>query len=93
MIYGFIFASLIALGQRFRLYDDTSKGGLWSRAVTVPVALLSLAGLGGYFAFAWNCSGKVECNEIHPYVAFIPVSGKKLYDTNQSCHGNVFVAN
>lgn len=73
MIAGFVFAFLVALGQRFRLYDDSSKGGLWPRGVSAPVALAALAGLGGYFAFAWNCSNKVECNEVHPYVGFIPV--------------------
>ena len=40
----------------------------------VIVALLSLGGIIAYSIFANMCYYKLNCEEIHPYVVFIPVS-------------------
>ena len=78
MIYGFIFAFLVALGQRYKLYDDNHHGSLWPKALSWPITLLSVMGLGGYFIFAWNCKKKQDCNDTHSYISFIPVSKSSL---------------
>ena len=40
----------------------------------VIVALLSIGGIIAYSIFANMCYYKLNCEEIHPYVVFIPVS-------------------
>ena len=81
MVYGFSLAFLCAVGQRFKLYDDGGhSGALWHRSVSVFVTVASLLGVASFSAFAWYCKSKLECNEIHPYIAFIPVRERRLED-------------
>ena len=73
MLYGLTFAFLIALSLRFRLFDDSHTGALWGKLLSILVTIASLAGILGYFLFALYCGQKQDCNQIHPYIAFIPV--------------------
>ena len=79
MVYGFIFALLTAIANRFKLIDDTSKTYLWSQTITIIVSFLSFSGLMGYTVFAFYCGIKEHCNEVHTYVVFFPVSVVKQY--------------
>ena len=73
MLFGFTFALVTAVGQKFKLFDDSPSVSLWPRPVSVLVVLGCLGGALGYLVFALYCRGKQECNEIHPYLTVVPV--------------------
>ncbi len=73
MLFGFCFAFVTAVGQRFKLFDDSPSCALWPRPVSALVLLGGAGGMLGYLVFALYCGGKVECNEIHPYLTVVPV--------------------
>jgi hypothetical protein len=76
--YGMIFGLLYLNAQKFGLIDDSSRQHLLSRPrIRFLVVAAALLGLGGYTAFTVTChGGKPECNEVHSYLAFLPV---KMY--------------
>ena len=75
MLYGVAFGLAVAVAQRHKLLDDTpSSSLLWPRPLSALAAAASVLGLAGYAVFALYCGTKPECNEIHPYIAFVPVS-------------------
>jgi hypothetical protein len=39
----------------------------------VPASLAGLIGLAAYLTFAFFCRNKAEGNEVHPYIAFLPI--------------------
>ena len=39
----------------------------------VPASLAGLLGLAAYVIFAFFCRNKAEGNEVHPYIAFLPI--------------------
>jgi len=73
IIYGCLFSLAIIIGSKLKLFDDSSLGSLWPRAIAVPVSAAAVIGLCGYTLFACLCKNKSEGNEIHPYVAFVPI--------------------
>jgi hypothetical protein len=73
--YGMIFGFLYLNAQKFGLIDDSTRQHLLSRTkIRFLVVLAALIGLGGYTAFTITCHNKPECNEVHSYLAFLPVS-------------------
>jgi N-acetylneuraminate 9-O-acetyltransferase len=71
--FGLVFGFLYVSAQKYGLLDDSVSTNLWQRGKTAFVAFVSLAGIGGYTAFTFTCQKKPECNEVHPYIAFVPV--------------------
>jgi hypothetical protein len=39
----------------------------------VPASVAGLVGLAAYSIFAFFCRNKAEGNEVHPYLAFLPI--------------------
>ncbi|EFX82868.1 hypothetical protein DAPPUDRAFT_48914 [Daphnia pulex] len=72
--YGMIFGFLYLNAQKFGLIDDSTRQHLLSRTkIRFLVVLAALIGLGGYTAFTITCHSKPECNEVHSYLAFLPI--------------------
>ncbi|XP_054721420.1 N-acetylneuraminate 9-O-acetyltransferase-like [Uloborus diversus] len=71
--YGMLFAFGLHLLKQYHILDDKNRGNLFSRGISLTAAFLSLLGLGGYAMFAFLCRNKRECNEVHPYVSFVPI--------------------
>ena len=72
--YGMIFGLLYLNAQKFGLIDDSSRQHLLSRPrIRFLVVAAALLGLGGYTAFTVTCHSKPKCNEVHSYLAFLPV--------------------
>ncbi|XP_034250160.1 N-acetylneuraminate 9-O-acetyltransferase isoform X2 [Thrips palmi] len=71
--YGMIYAVGLFLAQRHQLLDDRNHSNLLSPRLSFFAALMSLCGIGGYLGFSILCRNRQECNEVHPYIVFIPI--------------------
>lgn len=71
--YGMMFSAIFIAAQKFNIVDDSNHGNLFSRRISLSSTLLSIAGLGFYTTFTFFCKNKLECEEIHSYVVFIPI--------------------
>ncbi|CRL07468.1 CLUMA_CG020436, isoform A [Clunio marinus] len=71
--YGMMFAAIFIAAQKFNIVDDSNHGNLFSRRISLTSTLLSIAGLGFYTTFTFLCKNKLDCEEIHSYVVFIPI--------------------
>lgn len=71
--YGMIFSAIFIAAQKFNIVDDSNHGNLFSRRISLSSTLLSIAGLGFYTTFTFFCKNKLDCEEIHSYVVFIPI--------------------
>ncbi|KAK4010994.1 N-acetylneuraminate 9-O-acetyltransferase [Daphnia magna] len=72
--YGMIFGLLYLNAQKFGLIDDSARHHLLSRTrIRFLVVVAALLGLGGYTAFTITCHSKPKCNEVHSYLAFLPI--------------------
>lgn len=73
--FGMIFAILIHVGQKFNVFEDNNHGNLFSRRVSLLGILVGLMSIGFYLVFSIFCQNKQNCEEIHSYIAFIPICG------------------
>ena len=76
-VFGMCFGLICVLGHKFHLYEDAKGGPLWPRPISLLAGLAAFVGLAAYTLFAFLCTSKQDCNEIHPYIAFVPVSKTK----------------
>ncbi|XP_013788587.1 N-acetylneuraminate 9-O-acetyltransferase-like isoform X2 [Limulus polyphemus] len=70
---GMLFAFAYYLLRQYRIIDDNNHSNLFSRGLSLTATLVSIIGLGIYATFAFLCRNKPECNEIHPYISFVPI--------------------
>lgn len=71
MVFGFVYVN----AQKHGLIDDSTRQNLLSRPRTLlPVVVAALLGFFGYTAFTLTCLNKPECNAVHSYTAFVPVT-------------------
>ncbi|XP_063827945.1 N-acetylneuraminate 9-O-acetyltransferase [Ostrinia nubilalis] len=73
MIFGIIFAMAYLLAQRYNLLDDNNHSNLFTPGISLSATLLAFIGLGSYVTFTFFCTNTFDCNEIHSYVAFLPI--------------------
>lgn len=71
--FGMLFAFAYHLLKQYRFLDDHNHGNLFSRGITLTATLASFVGIGIYATFAFLCRNKPECNEVHPYISFVPI--------------------
>lgn len=74
MPYGAVFAMILLVAQNFSLVDDNNHSNLFTSRVALCSVFLAIVGLGCSTTFALLCQSKAECNEVHSYTVFIPVS-------------------
>jgi len=77
--YGMVFAVAYLLAQRYYFLDDNNHSNLFSPGIALSATLASIIGMGSYTTFSFLCRNKLECNEIHSYTVFVPVSGSSRY--------------
>lgn len=65
----------VLLCRRHNLFDDNNHGNLFNRRLSIIATLAAVAGVGFYTTFTFVCASKLECDEIHSYIAFIPIVG------------------
>ncbi|XP_076362337.1 N-acetylneuraminate (7)9-O-acetyltransferase isoform X2 [Tachypleus tridentatus] len=70
---GMLLAFAYHLLRQYRIIDDNNHSNLFSRGLSLTATLVSFIGLGIYATFAFLCRNKPECNEIHPYISFVPI--------------------
>lgn len=73
MACGIIFALAYLLAQRYNLLDDNNHSNLFTPGVSLSATLLAFIGIGSYVTFTFFCTNIFDCNEIHSYVAFVPI--------------------
>lgn len=73
IIYGMIFAVILHLAQKYNLFDDNNHTNLFSRRASLLSCLFAFMGIGFYTTYTFLCRNKQDCEEIHPYVSFIPI--------------------
>ena len=69
-----VFAFFSLNAQKYGFFENYTRANLWSGNRLAFVVFLSFIGIGGYTAFTLTCRNKPECNEVHSYIAFVPVS-------------------
>lgn len=75
IIYGMVFATIHHTALKFNIIDDTSNHNLFSGRTSIMSAILALFGIGLYTTFSFLCRNKLDCEEIHSYVSFVPIVG------------------
>ncbi|KAK2142469.1 hypothetical protein LSH36_951g03010 [Paralvinella palmiformis] len=73
VLYGVVFALCILTAKKLKIFDDSHDGLLLPKLISWVVVCFSFCGLLGYAIFIGFCRTKEECNEIHPYLAFVPI--------------------
>lgn len=73
-----VFAVAYLLAQRYNFLDDNNHSNLFSPGIALLATLASIIGMGSYTIFSFLCRNKLECNEIHSYTVFVPVSDGSL---------------
>ncbi|KAJ1529582.1 hypothetical protein ONE63_006352 [Megalurothrips usitatus] len=71
--FGMMYAVGLFLAQRHQLLDDRNHSNLMSPRLSLLAVLAAFCGLGGYLGFSILCHNREECNEVHPYIVFIPI--------------------
>ena len=69
-----LFALLVIILRKLKLIEDSNHLNLCPRSVSVFALSCSIIGIGSYAIFGSFCPNPKYCNEIHPYIVFIPVS-------------------
>lgn len=72
-MYGMAFSALLIIGQKYNIIDDNNHSNLFSKRMALSFTLLAFLGLGIYTTITFLCDSELECDEIHSYVAFIPI--------------------
>ncbi|ESP04229.1 hypothetical protein LOTGIDRAFT_180023 [Lottia gigantea] len=73
VLYGMIFAFAHQLLLKYKIVSDTSTGDLFSKPISTIVMAIGVAGIAGYTIFSCFCRNKLECNEFHSYLTFLPI--------------------
>jgi len=73
ILFGMLFALAYCIGQKYVLLDESPSSNLWGRNRLAVVVFTSILGITGYAAFTFTCRNKPECNDVHSYVAFVPI--------------------
>ncbi|CAK1585891.1 unnamed protein product [Parnassius mnemosyne] len=94
MAYGIIFATAYLLAQRYNLLDDNNHSNLFTPGLSLTATLLAFIGIGSYVTFTFLCSNTFDCNEIHSYVAFLPIVSyiilRNVSGALRTKHSNLF---
>ena len=73
-LYGMLFALIVIITRKLKIIEDSNQMNLCSRPISILALAFSILGILGYGIFGTYCPSLNYCNEIHPYVVFIPVS-------------------
>lgn len=73
MACGVIFAVAYLLAQRYSILEDNNHNNLFGPGISLTLTLLAFIGIGSYVTFTFFCANVFDCNEIHSYVAFLPI--------------------
>lgn len=80
MLYGMVFSLLYNAMTQYSIIEDKSGSNLLGGRPAVVVCCVASICLASYSAFTSFCTNKPDCNEVHPYVAWVPVS---LHDVGE----------
>ncbi|XP_017465459.1 PREDICTED: CAS1 domain-containing protein 1-like [Rhagoletis zephyria] len=70
---GMVFAFSYSTLKKYHLIHDSEYSYLFTPGISILSVLLSIIGLIFYIGFSFLCRDKADCNEIHPYISFVPI--------------------
>nr|XP_027211250.1 N-acetylneuraminate 9-O-acetyltransferase-like [Penaeus vannamei] len=75
LLYGMVFALLYFALTQYSLIDDKSGSNLLGGRLALAVSFVATIFIVSYSSMTFICSTKPDCNEIHPFVAWVPITG------------------
>ncbi|XP_063957894.1 N-acetylneuraminate 9-O-acetyltransferase-like isoform X1 [Lytechinus pictus] len=72
--YGMFFGYILLTSKASKLVDDSYGGDLFSPTKTIIIYIIAAAVFLLYSFHLYQCDSKPECNNIHSYTSFIPVT-------------------
>ncbi|KAK3593520.1 hypothetical protein CHS0354_037045 [Potamilus streckersoni] len=73
VLFGMVFAFGYQMLLKYRIINDTDKENLLSGSLNAAFTGLGVIGVLSYVVFSCLCRNKQECNEVHSYIAFVPI--------------------
>ncbi|KAK4300437.1 hypothetical protein Pmani_027363 [Petrolisthes manimaculis] len=75
MLYGMVFSLLYNALTQYSIIEDKSGSSLLGGRPAVVVWCVAAVCLASYSALTSFCTSKPDCNEVHPYVVWVPILG------------------
>ncbi|XP_045612302.2 N-acetylneuraminate (7)9-O-acetyltransferase [Procambarus clarkii] len=75
LLYGMIFSLLYNGLAQYSLIDDKSGSNLMGGRLALLVSFVATVFIASYSTMTFICTNKPDCNEIHPYVVWVPILG------------------
>ncbi|BFZ21935.1 hypothetical protein BsWGS_24974 [Bradybaena similaris] len=72
-VYGMLFAFGYKVLVSYNIIQDERPDNLFSNPISWVLCVLSVIGITSYTIFSALCSSKVQCNEVHSYLVFLPI--------------------
>lgn len=73
VLFGTVFAFGYCMLKKYNFLRDDGYGYLFTPRLSFVSVILAIFGLFFYIGFTVLCRDKSDCNEIHPYITFIPI--------------------
>ena len=68
-----LFALLMIVLRKFKLMEDSNHLNLCQRSISVFALTCSIIGITSYGIFGSLCPSLKYCNEVHPYIVWLPL--------------------
>ncbi|XP_064107706.1 N-acetylneuraminate 9-O-acetyltransferase-like isoform X1 [Macrobrachium nipponense] len=75
LLYGMVFCLLYHGLTQYGIIDDKSGSNLMGGRLALLVSCVATIFIVSYTTMALLCTNKPDCNEIHPYVVWVPILG------------------
>ena len=75
LLCGMMFSLLYNALTQYSLINDKSNSNILSGRLALLVSFAATVFIASYSTMTMLCTNKPDCNEIHPYVVWVPVSG------------------
>ncbi|XP_071552262.1 N-acetylneuraminate (7)9-O-acetyltransferase [Panulirus ornatus] len=75
ILYGMVFSLLYNGLTQYSLIDDKSGSNLMGGRLALLVSFIATIFIASYSTMTLLCTNKPDCNEIHPYVVWVPILG------------------
>ncbi|MPC25017.1 CAS1 domain-containing protein 1 [Portunus trituberculatus] len=75
LLYGMMFSLVYNALTQYSLINDQSNSNILSGRLALLVSFAATVFIASYTTMTVICTNKPDCNEIHPYVVWVPITG------------------